>query len=169
MGLSPAWFPISNQRIGGVHGDLFMNFNIVGQYLNQKQAFSNPAYYAMIRVIYKQIDDHKLQSENWYEYLYPSGEPYKREYHTYNQITSTEVEFQSYNMDWQPTCKFKFTWDGTFWVASPCGDCVVNGVRIESVAKFNDSVYISEDVGYDSKGNIVFGRVGMPFIFDRIP
>jgi hypothetical protein len=44
----------------------------------------------------------------------------------------------------------------------------VKGVNIQSVAKFNDSVYISEDVGYDKDGNIVFGRVGMPFVFDRL-
>ena len=72
-------------------------------------------------------------------------------------------------MDWEPTCRFKFTWDGSFWVSSRVGECVVKGVRIESIAKFNDEVYISEDTGYDKQGNIVFGRVGMPFIFDRIP
>jgi hypothetical protein len=145
-----------------------MDFSIVGQYLNRNQAFSNPAYYAQIRVIYKQLEGNKLQSENWYEYLYPTGEPYKKEYHSYDVLSPTEVEFQSYNMDWQPTCKFKFTWDGDFWIAEPCGKCIVKGVTIQSTVKFNQDLYISEDVGYDKTGNIVFGRVGMPFIFDRI-
>lgn len=152
-----------------MHGDLFMNFNIVGQYLNQQQAFSNPAFYAMIRVIYKQIEGNKLQSENWYEYMYPDGEPYKIQYHTYKHITSNEVEYQCYNKEWHPTCKYKFVWDGTYWVSSLCDECVVNGVIIQSVLKFNNEKFIAEDVGYDSEGNIVFGRSGMPFIFDRIP
>lgn len=141
---------------------------IVGEYLNRTQAFSNPAMYAQIRVFYKDIGENKLQSESWFEYDYPNGNPYRKEYHTYEHITPTHVSFQTYNKEWEPTCRYDFNWDGEYWVATTCGDCIVNGIRVESEVKFNEKFYISRDVGYNQEGNIVFGREDLPFIFDRI-
>ncbi len=146
-----------------------MDFSIIiGEYLNTKQAFSNPSLYAQIRIFYKNMGENKLKSESWFEFDFPNGKPYRNEYHKYEYINPTSVQFQTYNLDWVPTCKYKFDWDGEFWVATTCGDCIVNGIRVESDVKFNDNYYISRDVGYDSDGKIIFGREDLPFIFDRI-
>jgi hypothetical protein len=142
--------------------------NIVGEYLNKTQAFSNPSVYAQIRILYEKIEENKLKSESWFEYDYPNGSPYRKEYHTYDYISKTKVFFQTYNLEWDLICKYEFDWDGEYWVLSPCGDCVVNDISIKSEVKFNDTFYISRDVGYDKDGNIVFGREDLPFIFDRI-
>lgn len=142
--------------------------NIVGEYLNRTQAFSNPALYAQIRIFYKDIGENKLKSESWFEYDYPDGKPYREEYHIYEYLSDTKVSFKTYNMEWEPTCNYEFNWDGEYWVLTPCGECVVNDILVKSEVKFNNTFYISRDVGYNKDGNVVFGREDLPFIFDRI-
>ena len=82
--------------------------SIIGEYVNKIQAFSYPSQYAMIRVVYKDLGDNKLHSQNWYEYLYPKGEPYRQEYHTYEYLSDTEVAFKSFNMNWEHNCDYIF-------------------------------------------------------------
>ena len=143
--------------------------SIVGQYLNKKQAFSYPSQYAMIRIVYKDLGDNQLQSQNWYEYQYPRGKPYRQEYHKYEYITEKEIAFQSYNMNWELNCNYQFNFVNGFWVATACGECVVKGIRIVSEVKFNHDQYVAKDAGYNEDGKLIFGKdSGGPFIFDRV-
>ena len=143
--------------------------SIIGQYLNKKQAFSYPSQYAMIRVVYKDLGDNQLHSQNWYEYQYPKGKPYRQEYHKWQYTSPTEVAFQSYNMNWELNCNYIFTYTNGFWIATPCEECIVKGIRIVSQVKFNETQYIAKDAGYNEEGKLVFGKdSGGPFIFDRL-
>lgn len=143
--------------------------SIIGQYLNKKQAFSYPSQYAMIRIVYKDLGNNKLHSQNWYEYQYPKGKPYRQEYHKYEYISQNEVAFQSYNMNWEHNCDYIFNYTNGFWVATACKECIVKDIRIVSEVKFNEYQYIAKDAGYNSDGKLVFGKdTGSPFMFDRL-
>jgi hypothetical protein len=123
----------------------------------------------MIRVVYKDLGDNKLHSQNWYEYLYPKGEPYRQEYHTYEYLSDTEVAFKSFNMNWEHNCDYIFTYKDGYWTASQCGECIVKGNRIVSEVKFNQQHYLAKDAGYNPDGQLIFGKDdGGPFIFDRV-
>jgi hypothetical protein len=170
MGLSPAQFPASGQRAGGEPGgNVFMEFKeIVGEYSNKNQAFMYPCNYAMIRLVWKDLGENKLQSQSFYEYDYPKTDPYRQSYHTYEMITDEEVLLRSFDMDWNPTCDHNIYWNGAFWVAKTCGECIVKDIRIESEFKFNREKCFSRDAGYDESGKLVWGKDSGLFEFDRV-
>ena len=139
---------------------------IVGEYLNQNQAFTYPADFAMIRLVWKDIGENKLHSQSFYEY--DRSKPYRESYHEYEIISQNEVLLHSYDMNWDPTCDHSIKWDGTFWVAETCGECVVKGVKIISEFKFNAEKCLSRDAGYDSAGKLIWGKENGVFEFDRL-
>ena len=146
---------------------MFMEFKeIVGEYLNQTQAFTYPADFAMIRLVWKDLGENKLHSQSFYEY--DRSKPYRESYHKYELVSENEVLLHSYDMDWNPTCDHKINWDGLFWVAETCGECVVRGVKIVSEFKFNHEKCFSRDAGYDIAGKLIWGKEDGIFEFDKL-
>jgi len=141
---------------------------IVGEYSNKKQAFMYPCHYAMIRLVWKQLEDNKLQSQSFYEYHYPHTKPYRESYHTYDVVSENEILLRSFDMDWNPTCNHNIYWNGSFWVARTCGECIVKDIRIESEFKFNQEKCFSRDVGYNADGKLVWGKENGLFEFDKL-
>ena len=141
---------------------------IVGEYSNKNQAFMYPCDYAMIRLVWKDLGENKLQSQSFYEYDYPKVDPYRQSYHTYDIISEDEVLLHSFDMEWNPTCDHNIYWNGGFWVAKTCGECIVKDIRIESEFKFNREKCFSRDAGYDQDNKLVWGKDTGLFEFDRV-
>jgi hypothetical protein len=141
---------------------------IVGEYSNKNQAFMYPCHYAMIRLVWRDLGENKLQSQSYYEYDYPNTSPYRQSYHKYDIINEHEVILHSYDMDWNPTCDHKIIWNANFWVAQTCGECIVKNIRIESEFKFNQEKCFSRDAGFNEDGKLVWGKEDGLFDFDRV-
>ncbi len=141
---------------------------LFGDYSNQSQAFMYPCEYAMIRLLWKDLGDNKSISQSFYEYDYPNVKPYRQSYHQHIEISQTEVLLHSYDMDWNSTCDHQVIWDGNFWIAKPCGECIVKDIKIESQFKFNQQKCFFQDAGYDKNGKLVWGKSEGIFEFTRI-
>ena len=92
----------------------------------------------------------------------------RQSYHKYDIINEHEVILHSYDMDWNPTCDHKIIWNGNFWVAQTCGECIVKNIRIESEFKFNQEKCFSRDAGFNEDGKLVWGKEDGLFDFDRV-
>jgi len=141
---------------------------IVGEYSNKNQTLMCPFDYARIRLIWKDLGENKLQSQNFYEYNYPREEPYRQSYHTYDIVSNDEVLLRGFDVDWNPTCDHNVYWNGGFWVAKICGECIMNNIKITSQFKFNSEKFFSKDAGYDESGNLVWGKDTSFFEFDKL-
>ena len=143
---------------------------IVGRYINTKQAFESPAHWAHIVVEIEQLEDNKMQSRSSYYYEYEIGGPtYRTTNHTFQQITDTKVTFDNYDLDWNKLCTFEFDWDGEFWVSNAKDDLIINGVRVLSDLRFSKDLLLSKEAGFDLETNkLIWGRENGIFRFNRI-
>lgn len=143
---------------------------IVGNYINTRQAFESPAHWAHIRVEIESLEDNKMQSRSYYYYEWEIGGPYYRcTNHTYQQISETKVIFDNYDLDWNKLCTFEFNWDGEFWASDAKNNCIINGVRVVSDLKFSKDLLLSKEAGFNIETNkLVWGRENGIFRFNRI-
>jgi hypothetical protein len=144
--------------------------NIVGNYINTRQAFESPAHWAHIRVEIEDLGNNKLQSRSYYYYEWEISGPYYRcTNHEYQQITPTQVVFDNYDLDWNKLFTFEFDWDGEFWVSNAKDNCIINGTRVVSHLKFSQDLLLSQEAGYDVETDkLIWGREGGVFKFNKI-
>lgn len=144
--------------------------NIVGKYINTRQAFESPAHWAHIVVEIEDLGDNKMVSRSTYYYEYEGGgAPYRCTNHKYQQISDTKVLFDNYDQDWTKLCTFEFNWDGEFWASDAKDNCIINGVRVVSDLKFSKDLLLSKEAGFDVDTNkLIWGRENGIFRFNRI-
>jgi hypothetical protein len=144
---------------------------IQGHYRNQHQAMSNPAKWPQIDLRITKVGEKKLQSKSWYKYR-SEANAYKHSEHTWEYTSDNTVIFITKDLLFdREVCSYIWTYKDGWWNGTTLEECIHDGVKVLSKARFNGIEYRAIDTGIDSKtGEFRWGKDPSEgeFMFKRI-
>ena len=133
---------------------------LLGLYDNKIQAQSHPTEFAQIIITWEKIDG-GYKSKHYYK-REGADNPYRMRHHKVVEVSDMEVIVQNYHTDWTRCegCDMIFKWNGRQWDGHLLNSdkCFVReDVAVASEVHFTKGGVYCKDLGYDKKGNLVFG------------
>jgi len=138
-----------------MNADILLDFKskLLGYYDNQTQAFSCPAQWAQICVMFEEIDNGKILAKNWYKVGGPD-KTYLSSTLDLKESDGNVIVTPHNNITNTKSCEVVFKYEDGYWIGQN-DKCIIPNKNeyFSTFVKFDGINYYSRDAGYNLDTN----------------